>query len=258
MELFTDLRKRLPFGAGGARAGDPRAEMWERLVASDELLVAAIDRSGKIQSANESLSQTREGEVVGTSLFYLVNAEDRSAFVDLVRAAFAGAPGGAGQARLLTAGDRSPAVHWVLLPVPHRDGSVEEVYCLGMDLSSSLEGSAPGAGVEELARFREMAAGLERENIVLRKELEQRAVAQPLLGSGAAESESQLPAGPVLGLEEGEQAPTLAELERRYIVHTLEETAGRVSGAKGAAAILGLHPNTLRSRMAKLGIERRV
>ena len=75
---------------------------------------------------------------------------------------------------------------------------------------------------------------------LLRKELEQRAVAQPLLGSGAAESESQLPAGPVLGLEEGEQAPTLAELERRYIVHTLEETAGRVSGAKGAAAMPGV------------------
>jgi transcriptional regulator with GAF, ATPase, and Fis domain len=45
-------------------------------------------------------------------------------------------------------------------------------------------------------------------------------------------------------------------MEREYILHTLEKTCGRVAGAGGAADILGLHPNTLRSRMEKLGLRK--
>ena len=53
-----------------------------------------------------------------------------------------------------------------------------------------------------------------------------------------------------------ESAPaTLQEVERRHILATLELTSGRISGAGGAAEILGLNANTLRSRMKKLGIE---
>ena len=47
---------------------------------------------------------------------------------------------------------------------------------------------------------------------------------------------------------------SLAELERRHIVGTLERTGGVIQGPTGAARLLGLHPNTLRSRMKKLGI----
>jgi transcriptional regulator with GAF, ATPase, and Fis domain len=47
---------------------------------------------------------------------------------------------------------------------------------------------------------------------------------------------------------------TLDEVERRYIVQVLEATEGQVSGRDGAAEILGLHANTLRYRMKKLGI----
>ena len=47
---------------------------------------------------------------------------------------------------------------------------------------------------------------------------------------------------------------TLDEVERRYIVQVLEATQGQISGAGGAAEILGLHANTLRYRMKKLGI----
>jgi formate hydrogenlyase transcriptional activator len=50
-----------------------------------------------------------------------------------------------------------------------------------------------------------------------------------------------------------ELAP-LEEIERRHIVAALESTAGVIHGPRGAARILKLHPNTLRSRMAKLGI----
>ena len=49
---------------------------------------------------------------------------------------------------------------------------------------------------------------------------------------------------------------TLEELERDHIVRALEHTHWRVSGDKGAAAMLGIKPTTLEARMKKLGIER--
>ena len=48
----------------------------------------------------------------------------------------------------------------------------------------------------------------------------------------------------------------LVDVERLHIINVLEKTAWRVSGAKGAAKLLGLKPTTLESRMKKLGIMR--
>jgi PAS domain S-box-containing protein len=48
----------------------------------------------------------------------------------------------------------------------------------------------------------------------------------------------------------------LAEYERNYIIKVLEKTYWRVEGPQGAARILDIHPETLRSRMRKLGIKR--
>jgi len=50
---------------------------------------------------------------------------------------------------------------------------------------------------------------------------------------------------------------TLEEVERDYILRTLESTGWRVEGKHGAAKVLGLNPSTLRTRMLKLGIQRR-
>jgi transcriptional regulator with GAF, ATPase, and Fis domain len=130
-------------------------------------------------------------------------------------------------------------------------GEVEEVHCLGVDLSASGSDGPTGSLAAELASLREKMAGLERDKVALRRQLEKRAGASagavaPVSPQGAHE--------PIPGLGEGEQDPTLAELERRYILHVLDETKGRISGPKGAATILGLHANTLRSRMAKHGI----
>ena len=50
---------------------------------------------------------------------------------------------------------------------------------------------------------------------------------------------------------------TLEEVERDYIIRTLENTGWRIEGKHGAARILGLNPSTLRTRMLKLGIQRR-
>jgi formate hydrogenlyase transcriptional activator len=48
---------------------------------------------------------------------------------------------------------------------------------------------------------------------------------------------------------------TLDEVDRNYILAALQHTGGVVDGPRGAARILNLHPNTLRHRMAKLGIK---
>lgn len=52
------------------------------------------------------------------------------------------------------------------------------------------------------------------------------------------------------------QSLTLESVERDYIVTVLRQTDGVVDGPKGAAHVLGMHPNTLRNRMKKLGIAR--
>lgn len=49
---------------------------------------------------------------------------------------------------------------------------------------------------------------------------------------------------------------TLEETERNQILKILSETQWRIEGKNGAAAILGIHPSTLRARMHKLGIVR--
>ena len=49
---------------------------------------------------------------------------------------------------------------------------------------------------------------------------------------------------------------TIDELERRYIQKALRHTDGVIYGKKGAACLLGMHPNTLRSRIIKLGIKK--
>jgi formate hydrogenlyase transcriptional activator len=48
---------------------------------------------------------------------------------------------------------------------------------------------------------------------------------------------------------------TLEEVDRNHILTALQHAGGVVDGPKGAARILNLHPNTLRHRMAKLGIK---
>jgi transcriptional regulator with GAF, ATPase, and Fis domain len=48
--------------------------------------------------------------------------------------------------------------------------------------------------------------------------------------------------------------PSLDEINARHIREALKMAGGKINGPGGAAQILGLHPNTLRKRMNKLGI----
>jgi transcriptional regulator with GAF, ATPase, and Fis domain len=49
---------------------------------------------------------------------------------------------------------------------------------------------------------------------------------------------------------------SLEEAERQHIARVLQQTRGVIEGPAGAARILNLNPNTLRSRMKKLGVTR--
>jgi formate hydrogenlyase transcriptional activator len=49
---------------------------------------------------------------------------------------------------------------------------------------------------------------------------------------------------------------TLEQIDRSHIISVLKQTGGIVEGPRGAAKILGLHPNTLRHRIQKLGLKR--
>jgi formate hydrogenlyase transcriptional activator len=50
--------------------------------------------------------------------------------------------------------------------------------------------------------------------------------------------------------------PTMEEKQRSHILAALQQAGGVVDGPGGAAKILNIHPNTLRHRIAKLGIKR--
>ena len=49
---------------------------------------------------------------------------------------------------------------------------------------------------------------------------------------------------------------SMKEVEIAHIIKVLVATHGTIAGEQGAAKILGLHPNTLRSRMEKLNIQK--
>jgi PAS domain S-box-containing protein len=62
---------------------------------------------------------------------------------------------------------------------------------------------------------------------------------------------------PVVEPRQSPTAPlTMQELERSYVEKALVETGWVIEGERGAARRLGLHPNTLRSRLKRWGITR--
>jgi formate hydrogenlyase transcriptional activator len=49
-------------------------------------------------------------------------------------------------------------------------------------------------------------------------------------------------------------AETLDAVQREHILRALSNSGNRIAGPNGAAQRLGLHPNTLRHRIRKLGL----
>ena len=63
--------------------------------------------------------------------------------------------------------------------------------------------------------------------------------------------------GPQSTVRTESRPKTIVENERDHILEVLRQCEGRVSGAGGAAELLGIPPSTLNSRIKKLGIKRR-
>jgi len=59
-----------------------------------------------------------------------------------------------------------------------------------------------------------------------------------------------------VGVQQARPIESLEENTRNHILTALEQSGWIIDGPQGAAKILDLHPNTLRSRMKKLGIAR--
>lgn len=143
-------------------------------------------------------------------------------------------------------------------------------------------GAAPlhpdAADLAQLAAYawpgnvRELAAVIERAVILGGgRRLEIRAalgpVALPALGSvtppspaarppdGLAFFETVVAGSSLPGTSRETPFPTLDEAIAQHIVTALERTRGRIDGPRGAAALLGLNPQTLRSKLKKLEID---
>ncbi|ATB31672.1 sigma 54-interacting transcriptional regulator [Melittangium boletus] len=119
----------------------------------------------------------------------------------------------------------------------------------GMEVTA--DGLARLAAYDWPGNIRELANALERATILSRR---------PELGAESFDVpvrlSSPVRSAPVpLSLAEG-AVPTLEEVQRQHILRVLGLTQGRLYGPGGAAALLGLKPSTLQSRMKKLGITR--
>jgi formate hydrogenlyase transcriptional activator len=77
-----------------------------------------------------------------------------------------------------------------------------------------------------------------------------------LATSSTLEIEPEMLALPPHDEETPNRSSTLNAVEREHILAVLKQTGGVIEGEAGAAKILGMHPNTLRSRMKKLGVSR--
>ena len=103
---------------------------------------------------------------------------------------------------------------------------------------------------------RELAAVIERATILGNgKRLE---IAQALGTPQVQVASEKEPTGVQMLAHEatsGGNFPTLDDAIRTHMVLALEKTRGRIEGRDGAAALLGINPHTLRSRMKKLGVD---
>ncbi len=121
-------------------------------------------------------------------------------------------------------------------------------------LSRKLGKSLDGVSTRSMDRMIEYAwPGNVRE---LENVIERAAIVAP--GSIIEIDDLSLPAEtvPPVPKSTASETKTLEEVERAHILSMLEKTNWVISGEQGAATQLGINPNTLRSRIAKLGIKR--
>jgi transcriptional regulator with GAF, ATPase, and Fis domain len=81
-------------------------------------------------------------------------------------------------------------------------------------------------------------------------------VLHPALPGDERSAAQNPPPAPPGATESAARVPTLHEAERDLVKRALAATGGKLYGEDGAAALLGLKPTTLQSRMKKLGVRR--
>jgi PAS domain S-box-containing protein len=127
-----------------------------------------------------------------------------------------------------------------------------QIETVSQDTMDRLVNYAWPGNIRELQNIIERAVALSEHSVL---ELDRDLVPvlspgdHPETGSTRAQmAEAAAPTSPGLA--------SLEEIERSHILAVLRQTGGVIEGPKGAAKVLDLHPNTLRSRMQKLGIKR--
>jgi transcriptional regulator with GAF, ATPase, and Fis domain len=123
-------------------------------------------------------------------------------------------------------------------------------------------GPLPSAVIEALQEYNWPGNVRELENVIGRAAISSYGPVLQLpegwsasaIGAALAASDKDAPF--LLPAESAGPAVTLEEVERKRITEVLQQMNWRIEGPSGAALILGLHPNTLRSRLRKLGIQR--
>lgn len=109
-------------------------------------------------------------------------------------------------------------------------------------MSRLVDYSWPG-NVRELENVIERAAILSKGRVL---EVDPAALPETPIPSATA------PSAP----KEGDGSPTLEHIEREHVLSVLSRTNWVIEGEAGAAKQLGLHPNTLRSRLKRMNITR--
>jgi formate hydrogenlyase transcriptional activator len=123
------------------------------------------------------------------------------------------------------------------------------VDAVSRDSMDRLVGYAWPGNVRELQNVIERAVVLaEGRTLELGPDLLPAAAVGP---AGVAVTPEPAPAAVGSGLD-----AVLEDVERRHIVAALAQAGGVIEGSRGAAKLLKVHPNTLRSRMEKLKIRR--
>jgi len=134
------------------------------------------------------------------------------------------------------------------------DAAAERAFAREADLKSSLTVPVSIGGRFTCA----LATHAFRHHCVWSERLIERfrLVAQ-ILGHAVARREAEREAAG-RGVSRAQLLRPLAHVERGHILAVLEARGWKINGRANTADILGLHPNTLRSRMKKLGIRRPV
>ena len=130
---------------------------------------------------------------------------------------------------------------------------------LGDGVIEALQAYDWPGNIRELQNVFERAVILSRDGLITRESL-LLARPAPVAAPSAAAPPSAV-AAPAPGVTAVADDPVgcvirFSEAERRVIVRALELAGWRISGAGGAADILGLKPTTLHAKMKKLGVQR--